>query len=200
MNNHNTWNSIFLKKYYSYLILLALTFLFYNCKSSKTHKSDSRSQVQELDEDIFFEEDEEYSDSRREKGGKGERDKVKKVIKSARSYIGTPYRYGGTTRSGMDCSGLLVSCFRTVDISLPRTSIAQSSYGKRVDIDELQEGDLVFFAPERKNRISHVGMVTEVRGRKDIKFIHASSSLGVVEANLFSPYFMKIFVKAVRPF
>lgn len=124
-----------------------------------------------------------------------------KVVLTARSYTGTPYKWGGTTRTGMDCSGLLVSSFRAADINLPRTSGEQSKYGKRVSLYELQPGDLVFFAAKKgRGKITHVGMVTEVRGRDEVMFIHASSSLGVVEANLHADYYRKIFIKAQRPF
>lgn len=124
-----------------------------------------------------------------------------KVISAARSYMGTPYKWGGTSRSGMDCSGLLVSSFKSAGITLPRTSADQSRYGKKVSLYELQPGDLVFFsAKQGRGKITHVGLVTEVRGRKDVRFIHASTSLGVVENNLHSDYYRKIFIKAQRPF
>ena len=123
------------------------------------------------------------------------------VIKTARSYIGTPYRYGGTTKKGMDCSGLLCTSFQTVNLKLPRTSQEQSNYGRDVRINDVEPGDLVFFT-ERKgsNKVSHVGMVTEVRSKNEVKFIHASTSRGVTEDNLFAEYYQKIFVKAIRPF
>ncbi len=126
-------------------------------------------------------------------------EQVQVTIQEARSFIGTPYRWGGTSRAGMDCSGLLVTAFRRCGIALPRTSAEQSKTGQLVSLHEVTLGDLVFFAT-RGRQISHVGMVTEVRGKKDVRFIHASSSLGVIESNLFSDYYRKNFVKARRPF
>ena len=85
-------------------------------------------------------------------------------------------------------------------MDLPRTAREQSKIGKRVSKDDLRKGDLVFFSdrPGRR-RITHAGLVTDVRSGKNIRFIHSSTKLGVVEANLFSDYYRKIFVKARRP-
>ncbi|RDV17265.1 NlpC/P60 family protein [Pontibacter diazotrophicus] len=125
---------------------------------------------------------------------------VATVIQAARSYTGTPYKWGGTTRIGMDCSGLLCTSFQTIDVALPRTSNEQSRYGKKVKPKNIKEGDLVFFGANRFSRdITHVGMVTEVISKKEVRFIHASSSVGVIETNLYADHFQKIFIKAVRP-
>lgn len=120
------------------------------------------------------------------------------VIATARSYRGTPYRYGGTTRSGIDCSALIYHAYASVGINLPRTSDAQSKLGKNVSGRNLQKGDLLFFATGKKRRrVSHAGIVTDVqRGR--VIFIHSSTSLGVTEDNLANPYWNKTFLFAKR--
>lgn len=125
--------------------------------------------------------------------------RIDKVISTARTFVGTPYKYGGTTRSGMDCSGLLLNSFKPINVSLPRSSEAQSKIGKEVKMNELQPGDLIFFATgDKKKKITHVGLVTDVRNKDNVKFIHASSSLGVVETNLYAEYYLKRFRTARR--
>jgi cell wall-associated NlpC family hydrolase len=126
-------------------------------------------------------------------------EKIGQVIHTARTYLGTPYKYGGTTRAGMDCSGLLINSFRAIQVELPRTSEGQSTVGSEVKMKEIQPGDLVFFATGKKKReITHVGLVTERKAKDNVKFIHASSSLGVVETNLYAEYYVKRFREARR--
>ena len=125
--------------------------------------------------------------------------KINTVITRAQSYIGTPYKYGGTTTLGMDCSGLLMRSFESIDIYIPRTAKEQSKLGKKVTMRELKEGDLVFFKTmKRKGRVTHAGLVTDARRKDRIMFIHASSSRGVIEADLMSEYYQKAFRKARR--
>lgn len=128
------------------------------------------------------------------------KDQVSTVIKTARSFTGTPYKWGGTTRAGMDCSALTGHAYESISIQLPRTADAQATKGEKIKkIDELKPGDLVFFATSKKRRkITHVGIVTDIKAKDNVKFIHASTSLGVVETNIYSEYFLKRFRGARR--
>ena len=94
----------------------------------------------------------------------------------------------------------LMNSYQTIDVALPRTAKAQSDFGKKVSISNLQPGDLVFFARKKgRRKVTHAGMVTAVKGKDDIRFIHAFSSRGVIENNLLSKYYRGVFVKARRP-
>ncbi len=124
-----------------------------------------------------------------------------KIVQAARSYIGTPYRYGGTSRSGMDCSGLLCVSFESAGVKIPRSSYEQAEMGSEVRLREIAPGDLVFFSDHKVGgKVSHAGLVTAVRGSDAVTFVHSSTSRGVVEDNLYAEHYRKIFVKAVRPF
>lgn len=120
------------------------------------------------------------------------------VISTARSYTGTPYKYGGTTRAGMDCSALVYHAYYSVGITMPRISADQSEVGKKINQRDLQRGDLLFFATgKRKKRVTHAGIVTEV-SKNDVRFIHSSTSLGVSEDYLSNRYWSKVFLFARR--
>ncbi len=117
--------------------------------------------------------------------------KIAHVIDEARTYIGTPYVWGGTSRSGIDCSGLIYNCYQKIDVNLPRTAKEQSKIGSGKSWGSIRPGDLVYFKfKEKRDKWYHSGMITSVEG-DEIKFIHASSSKGVVESSLNSDYYKK---------
>ncbi|ACT94155.1 C40 family peptidase [Dyadobacter fermentans] len=128
---------------------------------------------------------------------------VPEVVQIARTYTGTPYRSGGNDKQGIDCSGLICQVYSEMGVKVPRISWQQSEFGQEVgSVAEIKPGDWLFFVPEagKEGYVSHAGIVTDVRSRDEIIFIHASTSRGVREDNLFSTYFKGRFVKAMRPF
>jgi cell wall-associated NlpC family hydrolase len=119
------------------------------------------------------------------------------LIGKASEHIGTRYRRGGTSPGGFDCSGFMLHTFKSIDLSLPRTSHEMGDYGQGVEKSQAQKGDLIFFATFGKGRISHVGMITEVLDG-EIKFIHSSTSQGVMVSSTKEDYYARSFVKINR--
>lgn len=113
-----------------------------------------------------------------------------KIIENALNFINTPYRLGGLSENGIDCSGLVKKSYEAAGIVLPRTSREQAKKGEIVPISAIKPGDLLFFG--HKGRINHVGIYIG-----DNKFIHASRESGkVVIANLEESYYQKHLVCA----
>jgi cell wall-associated NlpC family hydrolase len=116
------------------------------------------------------------------------------IVEYAKTFLGTPYRNGGTTRAGVDCSGLVTNVYRHFSVTLPRMSLGQSRAGEPVTLSSVQPGDLVFFKTTSSKPVSHVGIYIG-NGR----FIHASTSARSVRIDeLDSDYFSKRFVTARR--
>ena len=122
---------------------------------------------------------------------------IEKVINTAQSYIGVPYRFGGTTRNGLDCSGLVMLSYQAINIKLPRNSKEMSEVGKPVKESELLPGDLVFFSKSYSTAISHTGLIIEASSQS-AKFIHSSTSKGVRIDDLNSSYWHPLFKSARR--
>jgi cell wall-associated NlpC family hydrolase len=178
------------KNVFGYLICFALIVGAVACKFSKNQQS-SKSKVSKSQP-----KSKSKSDS---KSNTNISDLRKELVKTARSYIGTSYRYGGTNRAGLDCSGLMLITFKSQGIELPRNSAAQAGIGDDVEVQHLLPGDLLFFSEKKGNKkVSHVGMVTENIDKENVKFIHATTKLGVVENNLHSNVYWPIFIKARR--
>ena len=119
-------------------------------------------------------------------------DERKLFIKVATGFIGAPYRLGGSTVRGIDCSAYVRKMYEFFDVTLPRTAREQSTVGVTIKKEELEEGDLVFFRTRKP--IGHVGIYI---GNNE--FIHASHMGKVVRIDsLDRPYFQKRFRCAVR--
>ncbi|WP_299243853.1 C40 family peptidase [uncultured Aquimarina sp.] len=118
--------------------------------------------------------------------------KIKSIINYAKTFEGTRYKYGGTTKKGMDCSGLIYTSFKKGEVVLPRTSKAMATQGDKISLKNVKIGDLLFFKTNKnKNVINHVGLV--VATGKHIEFIHASTSKGVTISSLEERYWNKCF-------
>lgn len=108
------------------------------------------------------------------------------LLNVADDWLGTPYRFGGTTKSGVDCSGFVQNVYKSIGINLPRTSSDQYAFTRRISKDDLKIGDLVFF--RRTARISHVGIYIG-----NNYMIHASTSRGVIKESLDEDHLQKNF-------
>ncbi|MGX2973707.1 NlpC/P60 family protein [Ursidibacter arcticus] len=107
---------------------------------------------------------------------------------------GTRYRLGGTSRSGIDCSGFMQVTFRDLfGIDLPRTTSEQAKEGDHISKSELRTGDLVFFKTGRGPNGKHVGVYV-----KNGQFLHASTKGGVIYSDINSPYWSRTFWQARR--
>lgn len=122
---------------------------------------------------------------------------VDQLILKASENIGTRYRSGGTTKEGFDCSGLICYTFSSYDIKLPRSSIEMASYGSKIETENAQKGDLIFFKTNGRRQINHVGMVVEVLDG-EIKFIHSSNHGGVIISSTKESYYQRNFAQVNR--
>jgi cell wall-associated NlpC family hydrolase len=124
-------------------------------------------------------------------------DFIDQLISKASENIGTRYRSGGTTTEGFDCSGFMYYTFSNCDIKLPRSSVEMASYGSKIDVQNAQKGDLIFFKTRGSNQINHVGMVVEVL-EDEIKFIHSATHGGVIISSTKESYYERNLVQVNR--
>ncbi|GEC78959.1 C40 family peptidase [Flavobacterium aquatile] len=151
------------------LYLLVLLFLVTSCKSTSSATSNSKKTSQ------FNEQ----------------------IIDDATDKIGTPYKYAGITNAGYDCSGLVFTTFQKNHISLPRSSYEMSKKGTIIKKNDCRKGDLIFFKTNGKNKINHVGIITEVDD-DEIKFVHSSTQRGVIISSTKEDYYRKSFAQINR--
>lgn len=142
-------------------------------RKSKKNKKDKK----QKEKQVFRVDNQGYDDVPSGKGAD--------VIKAARKWAGVPYQYGGNSRNGVDCSGLVCMAYSTgAGIDLPRSSSEQAEFCKRISRDAVRPGDLVFFVSSRGgSRINHVAIYLG-----NNRIIHATTSRGVIESSLDDPY------------
>ncbi|WP_198284646.1 NlpC/P60 family protein [Beggiatoa alba] len=120
--------------------------------------------------------------------------RIKTALKNAQNLLGTPYRYGGTTPSGFDCSGFVYYNYHKVGIRVPRTAHEQYQSSRPVGKGNLKPGDLVFFRVRSSSRIDHVGIYLG-----GDKFIHAeATNKPVTITSLNDKYYSRYFVGGGR--
>ncbi len=120
------------------------------------------------------------------------------IINYAKQFKGVRYKWGGTSKSGMDCSGLIFESFRANNVLLPRISRDMAKRGKKLLLKDVTKGDLLFFKTgNRRNSINHVGLIIAIKNN-NIQFIHATTSKGVITSWLNENYWLKAFYEARR--
>lgn len=121
------------------------------------------------------------------------------VINFGMRFLSTPYRYGGTSTRGFDCSGFTSHVYNQFGYSLERSSRDQARQFPAVSKKDLQTGDLVFFEGRSQNgNVGHVGIVTERKANGEFNFLHASVKRGVTVSSSDEPYYAARYLKAGR--
>ncbi|PLB18535.1 MAG: Cell wall-associated hydrolase [Flavobacteriaceae bacterium FS1-H7996/R] len=186
-------------------ILLIISFCFTSCKSSKgivvkkgtSSKTIIPKRTTDIS-DVTYIEPKDLSTNTEANENHSTNSKAFDIIDYAKQFSGVKYKFGGATRDGMDCSGLVFESFRAFDIILPRISRDMAKQGEKISLKNTQEGDLLFFRTmNRRNDISHVGLVVTTENG-DIEFIHSTTSAGVIVSKLSESYWDKAFVEARR--
>ncbi|KJD36389.1 hypothetical protein PW52_07040 [Tamlana sedimentorum] len=162
------------------VLLLMLLVAFSSCKSSKSTKGKSSKTTVKSKKNTS-------------------KSKADNIIDYAEQFKGVKYKWGGTTKKGMDCSGLIYTSFTANNVQLPRISRDMAKRGTKVNLKNVHKGDLLFFktGKNKRNDINHVGLIVDIVDN-DIKFIHSTTSKGVIVSGLNETYWLKAFIEARR--
>ena len=125
---------------------------------------------------------------------------VDSILRHAKSFMGVPYKYGGSTPAAFDCSGFVMYIHRDFGFNLPRTATAQYLANTHIDKENIRKGDLVFFeGRKRTGKIGHVGMVvSDSLENGHFNFIHASVNRGVIITSSSGAYYTQRYLSACR--
>lgn len=175
-------------KYRFLYIIIALSLLA-SCSSSVRFSSDLQKSSKS---EIVEKKKEKESDSKVALNDGPKTKTEKAIVAEAKTWMGTPYAWGGTTKRGVDCSGFVMNVYSSVGINLPRTAAEQYDYVQRINSDDKKAGDLVFF--KKTAGISHVGIYI---GNNEI--IHSSSGRGVTIQSFEDPYLQSLYAGMGRP-
>lgn len=171
------------------LLILLLIISFSSCKSSKHTKERTTSSTK-----IVTKKNRKTVSSITSSN----KSKADYIIDYAKQFEGIRYKWGGTTKSGMDCSGLVFESFKSYHILLPRISRDMAKKGTKIQLKKALKGDLLFFKTgNRRNSINHVGLIVDIIDN-DINFIHATTGKGVIISGLNETYWLKAFHEARR--
>ena len=185
------------------IIVFILFIGFVSCKSSKKAKNNTTSKViidrrTDKTEQVILTKNNTSSRTHSNSGNDRKSPSTStNIIDYAKQFEGVKYKWGGTTKAGMDCSGLVFESFKAYDIFLPRISRDMAKQGEKISLRQTLRGDLLFFKTRnRRNDINHVGLVVEIKDNA-IYFIHATTSAGVIVSSLNESYWKDAF-KEVR--
>lgn len=182
------------------LLLFFLIISFNSCKASKRAKNKKVSPTEIINKQ-FENKNTENIDFVKPNNSKIPENHITKtegIIAYAKQFEGVRYKWGGTTKDGMDCSGLVSESFRAFDVILPRISRDIAKQGDKIPLKDVTTGDLLFFKTgNRRNSINHVGLIISIKDN-DIEFIHATTSKGVITSWLNETYWLKAFSEARR--
>lgn len=165
------------------ILVFCILFIGYGCRHKKdTIKTVTKPKAATLTGSAAF----------KEKMGLTNKEiKDNKLYSFISEWYGTPYKYGGCEKSGVDCSCFTINLFEKVyGIKMPRTAGEIYKECEKVNIEKAKEGDLIFFKIN-SNSITHVGVYL-----RDNKFVHASTSRGVLVNSLSETYYQKYFYSA----